>query len=125
MQREGHDPLLLDGGLRLRNGDTSVGLIPPIVEDDPEHGPCLIDGAHRVYGGRRVGQSVLNVVRIRNPLTTAPIYAFPNAWDEIVEYDATPTDPALKKRYREDPRSLYRDFSRLNGSVMRAPGAIA
>lgn len=115
----GHDSLRLDGALHLSHPTGSVGLVPPMVEDDPDHGPCLIDGAHRVYMARSLGIEAVKVLRIRNPLPSAPIYAHPNQWNEIVEYDETPADPALKKRYRDNPRSLYRDFSSLNGSTMR------
>lgn len=122
LKASGFDPLLLTGGLQLRQGENTIGLVPPIVEDDPEHGPCLIDGAHRTYVGRQIGQTVMNVIHIRGALSSAPIYALPNEWHEIIEYDETPADPALKKRYRENPRELYRDFSALNGSAMREPG---
>ena len=119
LQSVGHDPLWLEGGLRLEHKGQRVGLIPPIVEDDPDHGPCLIDGAHRVYNGRKVGQATIRVIHILNVLPSTPIYAHPNTWDEIIEYDEIPSNPELKKRYRDNPRSLYRDFSSINGSVMR------
>jgi hypothetical protein len=119
----GHDPLRLERGLQLREGDSSIGLVPPIVEEDAENGPYLIDGAHRTYVARKLGVEVISVLRIRDVLQSAPFYAFPNEWDEIIEYDETPADPVLKKHYRGDsPRSLYRDFSKLNGSTMREPG---
>lgn len=121
LRKTGHDPLTLDGGLMLRQGGAScIGLVPPIVEDDPEYGPCLIDGHHRVYTGRKLAIQTLNVLHIRNALPATPIYATPNNWEEVVEYDDTPTNPALKKNYRANPRQLYRDFSKINGSAMRS-----
>lgn len=119
LQSIGHDPLWLEGGLWLQQDGQRIGLIPPIVEDDPDHGPCLIDGAHRVYNGRKIGQVTIRVIYISNALSSTPIYAHPNTWDEVIEYDDTPSNPELKKRYRNNSRSLYRDFSSINGSMMR------
>jgi hypothetical protein len=115
----GHDPLRLNGALHINNNGYRVGLVPPIVEDDPEFGPMLIDGAHRVYNARRMGIETVKVIRIKDSLAEAPVYAFPNDWHEIIEYDEAPSVPTLKKNYRDNPKSLYRDFSSLNGSTMR------
>ncbi len=122
----GHDPLELEGGLRLDDGTREVGLTPPFIENDPEYGPLLVDGAHRCYLGREMARSSLLAVIIRNPLPAYPINAFPNDWRDVVRYDETPTNPRQKKRYREpdDKERLYRDLSALNGSVSRQAGSV-
>ncbi len=117
---QGHDPLSLEGALMLDDGINQMGLTPPLVEVDQEHGPCLIDGAHRVYIGRETGRRVIRALYIDGTNPDHPIYAYPNDWEHILEYDNVPGDPALKKHYRNDnPVALYRDFSQINGSVMR------
>ena len=116
----GHHPLELDNQLLLRDGDYTIGLIPPIVEHDPVHGNCLIDGAHRTYVGRESGRQAMRAIYIQGANPNYPIYAYPNDWHEIREYEEVPKDPALKKRYRtQNPQVLYRNLSGLNGSVMR------
>ncbi|MCA9312955.1 hypothetical protein H6801_04480 [Candidatus Nomurabacteria bacterium] len=116
----GHDldPLSLSGVAELEHQGNVTGLIPPIVEVDAEHGPCLIDGAHRTYIGRQAGRSIISALWIEGVDPNYPIYAYPNDWVDIVEYDSI---PAVKKHYREgDYSRLYRDISALNGSAMRA-----
>lgn len=120
----GHDPLQLDGGLTIRNGDHTVGLIPPIVEEDSEHGYCLVDGTHRTYLGRQLGLRSMTALCITDVPTEYPVYAFPNEWSEVVEYDAVPADKSLKKRYRPgNSDHLRRDLGFLNGSVRREAGS--
>jgi len=120
LEIQGYHPLELDGSLVLKDGEEKIGLIPPIVERDPVYGDCLIDGAHRTYVGRMGGRRIMRAVHIVGADPNYPIYAHPNEWDEIVEHDDVPSDPKLKKRYRDDaPQKLYRDLSALNGSTMR------
>jgi hypothetical protein len=117
LETQGLDPLNLRGALTLRSTDGTVGLIPPLIEVDPGHGPCLFDGAHRTYIGREAGRKVIRAIVIEGADESYPLYAYPNEWDEIKEYD---TVPPLKKRYREgDPAALYRNLALLNGSTMR------
>lgn len=121
---KGVDPLSLDGSLNLRTDDgESVAMLPPIVEEDPEHGPLLIDGTHRTYVGRSLGYDAVKALYITGSHPEYPVYAFPNEWSAIREHHSVPTDLAEKKHYRPgDYRALYRDFSSLNGSRMREAG---
>lgn len=107
----GYDPLALDGALELRNeaGDTH-GLLPPLVEETPVDGVYLLDGIHRNYQQRQLGRTTFTALFITGIDERCPSYAYPNAWDDIVEYDEVPEDPTLKKRYRDNPKSLYRNF---------------
>ncbi len=120
LAEQGHDPLQLDGRLLLETPEQQIGLIPPIVEHDPEFGDCLIDGAHRTYVGRASGRTAIRAIYIRNANPEHPIYADPNEWSDVIEYDEVPKDAKLKKRYRtETPQDLYRDLRGLNGGSMR------
>ena len=117
LREVGFDPLDLDGSLTLSGDNGNVGLIPPLVEIDPQYGPCLADGAHRVYVGQQAGRKVIRAICIEGANPDYPLYAYPNNWDEIAEYDEV---PKLKKYYREgNPAELYRNISSLNGSALR------
>lgn len=117
LREQGFDVFALEGALTLQNEGQETGLTPPIVEVDAEHGPCLIDGGHRSYIARSTGRMVINALWIENADPRYPIYAYPNEWGDIAEYD---TIPSVKKHYREgDYSALYRNFSSLNGSAMR------
>ncbi len=114
------DPLQLSRGYLLRKEDGKlVGLTPPIVEDTPEDGTYLLDGAHRVSLGRSFGRRSFAAVYISGLRADCPSYAFPNSWSAVRIVDDVPTDPAQKKHYRPNYRALYRDFSALNGSRLR------
>jgi hypothetical protein len=115
--KDGYDTLRLYGSILLRNVETIIGMIPPIVEDDHEFGPCLLDGTHRVYLARMLGIKTLSVLHISSVLEDTPMIALPNRWDEIVKYGTMPVND-LKKRRRELPKSkynYYRDFSNIVG----------
>ena len=111
------DTLRLYGSILLKNAGVSIWMMPPIVEDDHEFGPCLLDGTHRAYLAKQLGMKSLGVIRIRNTSKDMPIISLPNNWNEIVEYDTIPTDKSKKKRYREPPNKYdyYRDFSQITG----------
>lgn len=117
----GVDLLNLNGGIQITDDDGTVhNMIPPIIEEVPEHDKMVIDGQHRLYNGRKDMVHAFVAIAITNVNPEAAVYAYPNSWDEIVEYDEPPTDPTLKKRYRiEEPYTLYRDFSAVNGSTPR------
>lgn len=115
-----YDPLNLEGGLRLINDDgNEVGLIPPIVEETTEAGMYLLDGLHRAYLGRLAGRTAFVAIHIVGFRDDCPAAALPNEWEEVIVYDSVPSNPSLKRRYRDDPLSLRRDFSPLNGSQPR------
>jgi hypothetical protein len=118
------DPLSLPGGVVLQdsstNGDT-VQLTPPFVEVTESDGAYVLDGTHRTYRAHRAGRLFFTAIVVRDIPKEYPAYALPNDWSEIIEYDETPSNPALKKRYIDgDYRSLYRDFGPINGSSMRS-----
>jgi hypothetical protein len=116
----GYHPLELEGGLILRNSEGgSVGLVPPIVEQTDEEGCYILDGAHRTSVGRWQGRTSFVAIHISGIRRDCPGYAYPNDWNDIRIVEDVPTDPAQKKRYRDDYRALYRDFSLLNGSHLR------
>lgn len=112
---KGHDTLRLYGSILLKNTGISIGMMPPIVEDDYEFGPCLLDGTHRAYLARQLGMKSLSVLRICGVSKDMPMIPLPNQWNEIVEYDVIPTDKSKKKRYRDlqNKYNYYRDFSEI------------
>jgi hypothetical protein len=114
---KGHDTLRLYGSIVLKNSGISIGMMPPIVEEDHEFGPCLLDGTHRAYLAKQLGMKSLKVLRICDIPKDLPMIALPNRWDEVIEYDIIPTDKSKKKRYRDLPNkySYYRDFSEITG----------
>lgn len=115
---KGHDTLRLFGSVILRSVDMTVGMMPPVVEDDHEFGPCLLDGTHRAYLARQLGMRTLGVLHVSEVSKDIPMIAFPNQWDEIVEYDEIPVEKSKKKYYRSLPKDkyqYYRDFSEITG----------
>ncbi|HUC96056.1 MAG TPA: hypothetical protein VMR16_00100 [Candidatus Saccharimonadales bacterium] len=114
---KGHDTLRLFGSVLLRSAGIVTGMMPPIVEDDCEFGPCLLDGTHRAYLARQLGMKSLGVLHVRGVLKSTPMIPLPNQWSEIIEYETIPTDKSKKKRYRNlpDKYSYYRDFSEITG----------
>ena len=115
----GYDPLDLDYALLVKGNNGTTGLIPPLVEMTEADGPYILDGAHRTYRARRLGRLTFKAICIDGVRADCPAYALPNEWHEIQEYDDVPSDPTLKKHYRENYRGLYRDFSALNGARLR------
>jgi hypothetical protein len=114
------DPLALHGSITLQaDNETSVGLIPPIVEENEQDGLYLLDGLHRTYYGRVTGRTSFTAIHISGFRSDCPAAAVPNEWSDIIPYDTVPTNPALKRRYRPEPLTLRRDFSALNGSMPR------
>jgi hypothetical protein len=115
---KGHDTLRLYGSVMLKNAGVLIGMMPPIVENDYEFGPCLLDGTHRAYLARQLGLKSLGVLYISGVLRETPMIALPNQWNELIEYDTIPTDKSKKKRYRNlpDKYNYYRDFSGITGT---------
>lgn len=121
ISHDGYHPLDLNGGLLLKNQSGEfTGFVPPIVEETDGEGMYVLDGAHRTSIGRWLGRTHFVAIHVSGIRPDCPGYAFPNSWDEIKIMDEVPNDPAEKKHYRgENYRSLYRDFSLLNGSKLR------
>ncbi len=115
---KGHDSLRLYGSVVLKNAEVTVGMMPPVVEDDEEYGPCLLDGTHRAYLAKQLGMRTLGVLRISGVPKDMPMIAYPNGWEELVEYYSIPDDKSKKKYYRNLPKNkyeYYRDFSHVTG----------
>lgn len=115
---KGHDSLRLYGSIILKSAEVTVGMMPPVVEDDEEYGPCLLDGTHRAYLAKQLGLKTLGVLRISGVPKEMPMIAFPNGWDELIEYDTIPIEKDKKKYYRDLPKDkydYYRDFSEITG----------
>jgi hypothetical protein len=116
-------PLELTGGLMLRNEQANgtileVGLTPPIIECwDGQY--YVLDGSHRLNLGRMKGRTQFTAIVIEHVAASCPMYAYPNAWNEVITYDTPPLEPALRKRYRDNYQHLYRDLGPLNGSTLR------
>ena len=112
-----YDTLRLYGAILLKNSGLIVGMMPPIVEDDCEFGPCLLDGTHRAYLAKQLGMNCLSVLHISGVSKDTPMIPLPNRWDEIIEYDTIPTEKSKKKHYRNlpDKYNYYRDFSHITG----------
>ncbi|MFI5212468.1 MAG: hypothetical protein ACHQTE_00720 [Candidatus Saccharimonadales bacterium] len=123
LQRLGRDSLRLGNALRISYDGDEVSMIPPIVEDTAD-GLCLMDGLHRSMMARSIGETTIRVLRITNIDSAYPLTSYPNEWDEIRMYEATPTDRALKKKYRSDGH-FFRDLSAINGSRRREGGHAA
>lgn len=114
---KGHDTLRLFGSMILKNAGITIGMMPPVVEDDYEFGPCLLDGTHRAYLAKKLGLRCLGVLHISGVEKNTPMIPLPNRWDELIEYGVIPQDKSKKKRYRDlpDKYSYYRDFSEITG----------
>jgi hypothetical protein len=117
LYEKGYDTLRLYGSVLLRNSGNVAVMMPPIVEDDCEFGPCLLDGTHRAYLARQLGFKSLGVLHIHGVPKDMPMIPLPNEWSEVVEYEIMPSDKSKKKRYRNlpDKYSHYRDFSQITG----------
>jgi hypothetical protein len=120
-----YDPLELEGGLVLTETDsagaqTTVGLVPPIVEETMYDGVYLLDGSHRANRAIWSGVESFVGIHIKGIRPDCPSYAFPNEWDAVRIYDYTPA-PHLRKKYREpeQPNVNYRNFGPVNGSAPR------
>ncbi|HSX43277.1 MAG TPA: hypothetical protein VLF59_04275 [Candidatus Saccharimonadales bacterium] len=125
LAQQGYDPLHLLGGLVLRDETgTLTGMIPPIVERTAEGEDILCDGIHRTSNGRWRGRLGFMAIHITGADERYPFYALSNSWDEVILQGTVPTDPALKKNYRDmaNYHSLYRDFSKLTGRGLRTAG---
>lgn len=112
-----YDTFKLMGGITLRKSGIETTMIPPIVEEDDEFGPCLLDGTHRAYLARQLGMKTLGVVYVSGVLNEIPMIALPNRWGDIAEYSVIP-DSSQKKRRRNLAGSkydYYRDFSAITG----------
>lgn len=115
---KGHDSLRLYGSIILKSAEVTVGMMPPVVEDDEEYGPCLLDGTHRAYLAKQLGMKTLGVLRISGVPKDMPMIAYPNCWNELIEYDTIPVEKNKKKYYRNLPKNkyeYYRDFSEITG----------
>ncbi len=113
----GIDTLRMLGVIAIRGTDEYI-MMPPIVEEDIEHGSCLLDGTHRAYYARQLGAKSLGVLHIYNVDKSLPMTALPNDWEEIIEYNDIPIDKSLKKYYREldgEKYQFYRDFAEITG----------
>lgn len=113
-----HDTLRLFGSLTLKNAGVEIGMMPPIVEEDYEMGPVLLDGTHRVWLAKQLGMKSLSVLHISGVLPETPMIPLPNQWNEVIEYNVIPTDKSKKKHYRDLPGrkyDYYRDFSNITG----------
>lgn len=121
LDRIGFDPLELTGSLVLQNtsGET-FGLLPPVVEETDIDGAYLVDGIHRNYRPRLLGRLSFTALFISGVDERCPSYAYPNDWHEIVEHNEVPSDPSHKKRYRDNPKSLYRNFGILKAGAPRS-----
>jgi hypothetical protein len=134
IKEQDYDMLALQGSLTLASHDAlgmlnpdgtpqqgepiSVKLTPPIVEKY-QGKTYALDGSHRLHNGWRGGRHSFLAIVIDNIPDEFPPYADVNDWNEVVEYDEVPTDPALRKRYVKDAKKWYRDFGPLNGSKPR------
>jgi hypothetical protein len=121
LAEQGYDPLALRGGLQVSRDDgTPIGLIPPIVEETTRDGRYILDGMHRSYVGWQAGRATMTAIYITGIREDCPASALPNDWQDMIQYEQTPSDPSLKRRYRPGNTLQYRrDFGPLNGSTPR------
>lgn len=116
LEEYGHDLFLLNGYLQCHYEDTSIDIIPPVVEEyiDPKGKLHLIvcDGQHRSYLARQMG-SFITVAYIRGVLGCYPYYAYPlpRGWDDV-EIITNIEEGYIKKFHvAKDHKALYRDFN--------------
>ena len=115
----------LNEGLRFNQGDESITMIPPVIEVDKKHGPILLDGTHRAYTARSMGRESIRAIVIGGVPEHLPITSYPNEWDDMVEYDAIPSDQSLKRKYRPGVGPhLFRDLSKLTSAGPRGAGDV-
>ncbi len=130
--RFGIDTLFLDCLVILDTPQGEVPLAPPVVEhmflplvspQQPERGcarlslDVLLDGAHRCYLARRLGESV-RCVRVSGVDELYQVPIVPNGWNEVAVMDVVP-ERRFKKRYLGESIVMYRDFSSLGSTGYR------
>lgn len=129
MSRLGVDTFHMSEGVRFMREDTPEEhtMIPPIVEYDESFGFCLLDGTHRSYTARQLGEKSLGAIVITGVSSELPIHSYPNSWEEMEIWQSIPEDVTKKRRYRlaNDHASLFRDLSKINNSIARQPGTAA
>lgn len=102
-------------------------IAPPIVEYSEEDSANLIvDGIHRFFLAREVGQMV-TAVYVQQVPRELPVIGLPVAWSEVARCEELPKYGYERRRLRptipDDPailRKFYRDYSSL-GSTGRRP----
>ena len=120
LAQHGENPLDLEYGLDIVNDHGELHkLTPPIVEDTLEDGVYVLDGAHRTTLGRWAGRKTFTAIYIRGVRPDCPSYAKPNNWDDIKIYETLPAEKYLKKDYRDNAGSLYRNSGPINDSAYR------
>lgn len=127
------DTFSLEGLVILDTPQGEVPLAPPVVEhmflplvspQQPERGcarlslDVLLDGAHRCYLARRLGESV-RCVRVSGVDELYQVPIVPNGWNEVAVMDMVP-ERRFKKRYLGESIATYRDFSGLGSEGYRA-----
>lgn len=130
MSQVGIDTFHLDDGVLFRHPDTPEDehtMIPPIVEYDDKYGLCLLDGTHRSFTARSMGEKSIGAILISGVPSELPITSYPNQWEAVSVWEHIPEDLALKRHYRlaSDHSSLYRDLSGVNNSAPRQAGEAA
>ena len=120
LESQGVDPLALEGMVHIKQDDQPpVGLMPPIVEHTPAEGMYVLDGLHRSYIGKQAGRLMFRGIHISGIRHDCPAAVYPNEWSDVIEYTDVPTDPMLKRHYRDHQEQSRRNFAALNGSRPR------
>jgi hypothetical protein len=102
-------------GLMIDHGDEIIPFLPPIIEEHEIEGKIhliVMDGMHRLYTARKIGETSINCILIQG--LKYPYYAYPleNGWKDVVELDVM-VPGFEKKRYTEpdDYKALFRDIN--------------
>ncbi len=118
LESTGVDINSMSKGYIMSDGESSYGLIPPVVEVSYyERGfpRVILDGIHRVWLALAAGENI-NVLLVED--VDFPLPAFPNRWEDIVIY-STPPDDSIKRTYRCYDRRFYSRFRRDLNSMFK------
>lgn len=95
----GSDPCAL--WLRVEGYDEELTFLPPLVERSEDDGGklCIIDGLHRIFCSREVGEGTVTVILITG--TAVPIVSYPVEWDDVKIVKTVPPHDQ-KRRFRQN-----------------------
>lgn len=109
----------------VQYGDYTI--TPPVVEySRPDRANLIVDGIHRFFYAREMGETV-TAVHVRRVRSDLPVIGLPVGWEEVARCEELPLTGPERRRLRPNIpddstvlRRYYRDYSPL-GSTGRRP----